>query len=206
MTTCVWLNGEDLSCYSNKIESVSLRKCPHDHWLTNKAYLRTTTVTNIYQSFTCKMTTKINWYRYRTNYVTVILCIQRHWRQYLPNSLLMGGNELATIIKFPQHHSVSQLKWRQNHNSFKYKYGFGLVNSANNTALPAFAAERRAAVPLMLGARRCRSISPARTAPSSKLTARRCCGHMTGQTYGRRDGLDRYIDPAPHRLLGGHCQ
>ena len=50
----------------------------------------------------------------------------------------------------------------------------------------------------MLGARRCRSISPARTALSSKLAARRCCGHMTGQTYGRRDGLDRYKDPAPH--------
>ena len=25
-----------LSCYSNRIESVSLRKCPYDHWLTNK--------------------------------------------------------------------------------------------------------------------------------------------------------------------------
>jgi len=36
---CVELKGEDLSCYSNKIESVSLRKCPNDHWLTNKAYL-----------------------------------------------------------------------------------------------------------------------------------------------------------------------
>ena len=28
---CVELNGEDLSCYSNKTESVSLRKCPYDH-------------------------------------------------------------------------------------------------------------------------------------------------------------------------------
>ena len=37
---CVGLNGEDLSCYSNKIESVSLRKCQYDHWLTNKAYLK----------------------------------------------------------------------------------------------------------------------------------------------------------------------
>ena len=26
--SCVELNGEDLSCYSNKIESVSLSKCP----------------------------------------------------------------------------------------------------------------------------------------------------------------------------------
>jgi len=44
-------NGEDLSCYSNKIESVSLRKCPHDHLLTNKVHLSAITVTNIYQSF-----------------------------------------------------------------------------------------------------------------------------------------------------------
>jgi len=30
-TSCVELKGEDLSCYSNKIESVSFRKCPYDH-------------------------------------------------------------------------------------------------------------------------------------------------------------------------------
>ena len=28
---CVELNGEDSSCYSNKTESVSLRKFPYDH-------------------------------------------------------------------------------------------------------------------------------------------------------------------------------
>jgi len=27
-TKCIKLNGKDLSCYSNKFESVSLRKCP----------------------------------------------------------------------------------------------------------------------------------------------------------------------------------
>ena len=48
---CVELNGEGLSCYSNKIESVSLRKCPYDHWLTNKVYLSAITVTNISKSF-----------------------------------------------------------------------------------------------------------------------------------------------------------
>jgi len=42
---------EDLLCYSNKIESFSLRKCPYDHWLTNKEHLSTITVTNISQSF-----------------------------------------------------------------------------------------------------------------------------------------------------------
>ena len=45
--------------------------------------------------------------------------------------------------------------------------------------LPAFAAERRAAAPLLLGARRCRSLSPARMALSSKPAARRCCSWRT---------------------------
>jgi len=63
---CVELNGEDLSCYSNKIESISLIKCPRDQWLTNETYLSAITVTNIYQSFTYKMTAKINWHRYGT--------------------------------------------------------------------------------------------------------------------------------------------
>jgi len=49
-----------------KNESVGLRKCPYDHWLTNKAYLSTTTVTDIYQSFTYKMSAKINWHRHGT--------------------------------------------------------------------------------------------------------------------------------------------
>jgi len=50
---------------------------------------------------------------------------------------------------------------------------FSLVNSAINVTLPTFAAERHAAVPLLLGARHCRSISPARTALSGKPAARR---------------------------------
>jgi len=41
------LKGKDLSCYSNKIESFGLRKCPYDLRLTNKAYLNAITVTNI---------------------------------------------------------------------------------------------------------------------------------------------------------------
>jgi len=60
------LNGEDLSCYSIKIESVSLRRCPYDHWLTNKAHLSAITVTNISHSFTYKMAAKMNWHRYGT--------------------------------------------------------------------------------------------------------------------------------------------
>jgi len=45
------LRGEDSSCYWNKIESVSLRKCPHDHRLTNRVYLCAITVASISQSF-----------------------------------------------------------------------------------------------------------------------------------------------------------
>ena len=33
---CVKLSGEDLSCYSNEIESACLRKCPHYHYITKK--------------------------------------------------------------------------------------------------------------------------------------------------------------------------
>jgi len=33
---CVKLNGEDLSGYLNKIESVGLRKYPYYHYLTKK--------------------------------------------------------------------------------------------------------------------------------------------------------------------------
>jgi len=54
--------------------------------------------------------------------------------------------------------------------------------------LPAFAAERRAAAQLLLGAgtRRCRSICPARGALSSKPAARRSgCGRWDRRTDGR---------------------
>ena len=73
---CVQLNGEDLSCYPNKIESVSLRKCQYDHRLTNKAYLSAITVTNIYQSFTYKMAQKLTGVDVEQNYVTITLCIR----------------------------------------------------------------------------------------------------------------------------------
>jgi len=68
---------------------------------------------------------------------------------------------------------------------------------AVNTTLPAFAAERRTAAPLLLGARRrrCRSIYPARTALSSKPAARRCCGSGSD-----RRTLDRFVAPAPHTM------
>ena len=73
---CVELNGEDLSCCLNKIESISLRKCPYDHHLTNKAYLSTITGTIISKSFYLrdggKKSTGIDM---EQNDVTVTLCI-----------------------------------------------------------------------------------------------------------------------------------
>ena len=62
--------------------------------------------------------------------------------------------------------------------------------------MPAYAAERRAVAPLLLGAgsRRCQSITPARTALSSKPVARRCCCRSMEQTDGRT--LDSFIYPA----------
>jgi len=56
--------------------------------------------------------------------------------------------------------------------------------------LPAFVAERRAAATMLMGAgaRRCRSLSPARTALSSKPAARRCrCDRWDRQTDRRKD-------------------
>ena len=57
------VKGENLSCYRNKTESVSLRNCPYDPWLTSKAYSSAITVTDISLSFTCKMASKISWHR-----------------------------------------------------------------------------------------------------------------------------------------------
>ena len=70
------LNGEDLSCYSNIIESISLRKCPYDHWLTNEAHLSATTVTYTSQSFLpTRWRQKSTGIDMEQNYVTVTLCI-----------------------------------------------------------------------------------------------------------------------------------
>jgi len=73
--------------------------------------------------------------------------------------------------------------------------------------LPAFAAVRRAAAPLLLRTGACyRLISPAREALSSKPAARCSCCRTTGQTDGRTDGhsnrrtLDHFIDPVPRDM------
>jgi len=64
--SCDELNGEYLSCFSNQVESVSLRKCPCGHRLTDKAHLSAISMTDISLSFTYKMATEINWHRYGT--------------------------------------------------------------------------------------------------------------------------------------------
>jgi len=79
---------------------------------------------------------------------------------------------------------------------------FSLVDSAVNTALPAFAAKPCRAAPLLLGAGACyRSISPLRVSSSNKLnkfTERHYCGRSTGQTDRQ---MDRGTDTRPlHKL------
>jgi len=77
-----------------------------------------------------------------------------------------------------------------NHLTLPNKSVFNFVNSLVNKTLSAFAAERRAAAPLLLsaGACRCRSIWPARWALSSKPAACRSGCRTMGQTDGRTDG------------------
>jgi len=70
LVRCVELKWKDLSSYSHKIESVSLRKYLYDHKLTNKAYLSVIISSNqqssIFQSFTYKMAARTSWHRYGT--------------------------------------------------------------------------------------------------------------------------------------------
>jgi len=98
-TYCVELNGESLSCYSNKIEWVSLRKCPYDHWLTKKAYLSAITVTNIYYSFTYKMAAKINWHRYGTklrHYHHLCIQTRKHRLHIGSTSIALGTTDAVS--------------------------------------------------------------------------------------------------------------
>jgi len=69
--------------------------------------------------------------------------------------------------------------------------------------LLAFAAERRAAAPLLVSARRCRSIVSAHTALSSKPAARRGIGRTMGRTDGQTT-LDHLMDLI--RILREQCQ
>jgi len=75
------LSGEDLSSCSSKTESNSLRKCPYDHWLTGKAYLSATTVSNISQEFLpTRWRQKSAGIDMGQNRVTVTLCIRQNGR------------------------------------------------------------------------------------------------------------------------------
>jgi len=79
----VWwveLKGEDRPIWScsRKIESVTLRKCPHDHWLTNKAYLSAITVTSIFRVLPTRWWRKPAGIDTERNYVTVALCVNRN--------------------------------------------------------------------------------------------------------------------------------
>jgi len=72
----VELIGEDLTCYSNKIKLISLRRCSRDHWLTNKAYLSAMRVTDISRSsLPTRWRQKSTGIDTRQNNVIITLCI-----------------------------------------------------------------------------------------------------------------------------------
>ena len=73
---CAALYGEDLSCYSNKVESDSLTTCSYDYRLTSKAYLNGVTLTNISTGFLpTRWRQKSTGIDMEQNYVTVTRCI-----------------------------------------------------------------------------------------------------------------------------------
>ena len=72
----LWVLRDMMHCCSDKNESVSLRKCPRDRWLTNRAYLSAVSQRRTFlRVFTYKMAAKINWHNIAQNYVTDTLCI-----------------------------------------------------------------------------------------------------------------------------------
>jgi len=61
-----------LFSYSSAIESVGLRKCPHDHQLTNETISEYQTFC---QSYTHKMASKTSWRRYGTKLLRDCRCM-----------------------------------------------------------------------------------------------------------------------------------
>ena len=55
-----------MASFRRKLNKFGLRKCLHGRYLKNKAYLITTTVTNISPRFTYKMAAKTGGRRYET--------------------------------------------------------------------------------------------------------------------------------------------
>ena len=105
------LKGKDLWSYSHKIESISLRKCPHDHQLTDKPYLSAITVTSIFQSFTYKMVAKTSWHRYGTKlchchpmytWHKEQTCNNKNWQQFVCR---------PTAVIYKLHIRVPQQSW-----------------------------------------------------------------------------------------------
>ena len=75
----VQFNVEDLSCYSNKIESLSLIKRPYDHWHTNKACL--SAITDIF-IFGCQRAWELLKPRYINLHITLHY-ITSQWQTFL---------------------------------------------------------------------------------------------------------------------------
>jgi len=85
-TRCtVWLNGEDLSCYLNKIESVGLRKCPYYRYLIEKVTSSDVRATNISQSLPHKMAEN-SWYEEITSLSPYLS--MTHWSRRYHSSVM----------------------------------------------------------------------------------------------------------------------
>jgi len=133
------LNGIDLSCYSNRTEWVSVRKCPYDHWLTNKAFFSAITVINITQSFTYKMVAKVDWHGYGTK-----LC---HCHPMYINSSVFAvvscmpnkhaGHTVMIPAEIAQTPSMlcmwCRLKWQ--YNSVKYSVSTSYIRRCQRTTV-----------------------------------------------------------------------
>jgi len=71
-----WNSDEDLTHYSNKIESVSLRKCPYYHYITKKVNVRQ-------QTFMRAQLPPTSW----RDCLGITAGIDMVWRNYVPVSL-----------------------------------------------------------------------------------------------------------------------
>ena len=74
---------------SNKIEPVSSRKCPYDHWLTNKAYSSAVTVTNISWSFYLQAGGKNQLAQIWNKITSLSLCVYTVLHKKYPSTFLL---------------------------------------------------------------------------------------------------------------------
>jgi len=111
----VELNDEDSSCYSDKSKSVSLRKCPHNHLLNNKAYLSAHSDKHLSDFLPTRWRQKSTGIDMEQNYVTVTVCIHGSWAHSSPQP----KRQLGRFSRFCGAHSgVQPTDTRTDHATF----------------------------------------------------------------------------------------